>query len=263
MTGAATQHTLRRVRLLLLTACLLWSLPSLAAADSSTLAVGAGVQRMPSWPGSNDDQNDPVPYIDINWPGHVSFSTLDGLHVELLHGPALRGGIYGNYQWGRQRSDLGVLGGRIPSLAPRITTGGYLEWQLTRRVDAGVDLSHDINGAGAYLRGYVDWKLPSVGLLHHSLSLSWQAMNGAAMNRFFGITPTQAHALNVSPWRPGAGSELASLEYDVFVPTSQHTGVALALAYGRLLGQAARSPLVTRYGSRTQLTESVAFVYHL
>ncbi len=190
-------------------------------------------------------------------------SCLDGLQVELLHGPVLHGGIYGNYQWGRQRGDLGVLAGRIPSLPPRITGGGYLEWQLTRRIDVGTDLSHDINGAGAYFRGYADWELPSVGLLHHSLSLSWQAMNGAAMNRFFGITPTQASALNVSPWQPAAGGELASLEYDLFVPTSQHTGVALALVYGRLLGQAARSPLVTRYGSRTQLTESVAFVYHL
>ncbi|TAL85533.1 MAG: MipA/OmpV family protein [Rhodanobacter sp.] len=256
-------RSFRRVCLLLMTAGPLWTLPGLAAADSPILAVGAGVQRMPSWPGSNDDQNDPVPYLDINWPGHVSFSTLNGLQVELLHGPVLHGGIYGNYQWGRQRGDLGVLAGRIPSLPPRITGGGYLEWQLTRRIDVGTDLSHDINGAGAYFRGYADWELPSVGLLHHSLSLSWQAMNGAAMNRFFGITPTQASALNVSPWQPAAGGELASLEYDLFVPTSQHTGVALALVYGRLLGQAARSPLVTRYGSRTQLTESVAFVYHL
>lgn len=263
MTDTPAYPSFRRSRLLLMTACLLWPLSGLAAPTAPTLAIGAGAQRMPSWPGSRDDQNDPVPYIDISWPGHVNFSTLDGLQIELLHGPVLHGGLYGNYQWGRQRSDLGTLGGTIPSLPPRITAGGYLEWQVTRRIDVGTDLSHDTNGAGAYLRGYVDWELPSAGLMHHSLSLSWQAMNGAAMKRFFGITLTQASALNVSPWQPGAGSQMASLEYDVFMPTSQHTGIALALVYGRLLGQAAHSPLVTEYGSRTQLTESVAFVYHL
>jgi outer membrane scaffolding protein for murein synthesis (MipA/OmpV family) len=69
--------------------------------------------------------------------------------------------------------------------------------------------------------------------------------------------------LSVPVWQPGAGGQFASLEYDLFVPTSLHTGVALALVCGRLLGDAANSPLVTRYGSRTQLSESLAFVYHL
>ncbi|MEO8837644.1 MAG: MipA/OmpV family protein, partial [Herbaspirillum sp.] len=58
------------------------------------------------------------------------------------------------------------------------------------------------------------------------------------------------------------GSQLASLEYDLFLPTSQHTGLALALTYGRLLGDAADSPLVAQFGSRTQWSESLAFVYH-
>lgn len=69
--------------------------------------------------------------------------------------------------------------------------------------------------------------------------------------------------LNVPAWHPGAGSQLADLEYDLFVPTSKHTGVALSVIYGRLLGNAADSPLVTQFGSRTQISESLAFVYHL
>ncbi|MDE2155447.1 MAG: MipA/OmpV family protein [Xanthomonadaceae bacterium] len=246
-----------------LLACVLCSPPGMADTATPSLAFGAGAQRMPSWAGANDDRSEPVPYLYFKWPGHGSFSTLDGLQVELLHGPILHGGIYGNYQWGRLRDDLGVLGGKIASLPPRINMGGYLEWQLGESLDAGVDLSHDINGAGAYLDLYAEWDLPSTGLLEHSIALRWQAMNAPAMTRFFGIRPSEAVALGVPAWRPGAGSQLASLEYDLFVPTSRHTGVALALVYGRLLGQAAASPLVTRFGSATQLSESLAFVYHL
>ncbi|MBQ4854203.1 MipA/OmpV family protein [Rhodanobacter sp. B2A1Ga4] len=253
---------LLRLRLLL-AACLLWPLGCMAATDSTLFAVGVGMQRMPSWPGARSQHSEPVPYFDIELPGHGSFSTLDGLQVDLIRGSTWHGGIHGDYQWGRSRDDLGSLRGKIAPLSPRINLGGYLEWQLTRQVDVGATLSHDINGAGAYLGLYAEWDLPSLGLLQQSFELRWQAMNAPAMNRFFGIDPQAARALSVQAWQPGAGSQLASLEYDLFMPTSQHTGVALALVYGRLLGDAAGSPLVTRYGSQTQLSESLAFVYHL
>jgi MipA family protein len=248
---------------LLLVACLLWPLRSAAATDPDVLAIGAGMQRMPSWPGAKNQHSEPVPYLDIELPGRGSFSTLDGLRIDLIRGASWHGGIYGDYQWGRQRDDLGSLAGKIASLPPRINLGGYLEWQLTRQLDVGGSLSHDINGAGAYLELYAEWDLPSIGLLEHSVALHWQGMNAPAMNRFFGVDPQASRALAMRPWQPGAGSQLASLEYDLFVPTSTHTGAALVLVYGRLLGGAADSPLVTRYGSRTQLSESLAFVYHL
>jgi len=248
---------------LLLAACLSWSPRSRAATEPDVFALGVGMQRMPSWPGAKSQHSEPVPYLDIELPGHGSFSTLDGLQVELFRGDAWRGGIHGDYQWGRSRDDLGSLGGKIASLSPRINLGGYLEWQLNRQVDVGGSLSHDINGAGAYLELYAEWDPPPLGLLEQSFELRWQAMNAPAMNRFFGVTPQAARALSIPAWQPGAGGQLASLEYELFVPTSRRTGVALALVYGRLLGDAADSPLVARYGSRTQLSESLAFVYRL
>ena len=250
-------------RLLLPLALLMTGLPLAARAGNSTVvAVGVGMQRMPAWPGSRHQREDPLPYIDIELPGIGSLSTVDGLEVELLHGQALRGGFYGSYQWGREHGDLGPLGGIVPSLSPRLTAGGYLEWQLDKAVDVGANLSHDMAGAGAYLNLYADADLPSIGPLQQSASVRLALMNGAAMNRFFGLGPVTATALGVHAWHPGAGSEMASLEYDLYLPTSQHTGVALAVTYGRLLGGAANSPLVSRFGSTTQWSQSLAFIYH-
>ena len=228
-----------RPRFLLLLACALPALWPLAgtATDSAVLAVGAGVQRMPAWPGAKNDRQDPVPYIDIELPGVGSLSTLDGLELEFLHGPALRGGLYGGYQWGRERSELGALGGKVPSLSPRVNLG-------------------------AYLNLYADTDLPALGPVEEAATLRWSMMNGAAMNRFFGVGNASAAALGVSPWHPSGGSEMASLEYDLFVPTSHHTGVALALVYGRLLGGAANSPLVQQFGTANQWSESLAFIWH-
>ncbi|MBD8899933.1 MipA/OmpV family protein [Rhodanobacter sp. DHG33] len=255
------------LRRLALCACLFIALPWTTRCladdgDQPTYAIGAGMERMAAWPGASTARNQPIPFIDIEIPDHLSLSTLDGLQLDLIGGPVLHGGFYGDYQWGRDSDDLGVLRGKIAPLSPRLTAGGYLEWQLAKQVDAGIDLSHDIDGAGAYLEAYGEWDLPPVWLLQHSFEMRWQAMNGAAMDRFFGISPAQADTLAVPAWHPGAGSQSASLEYDLFVPTSQHTGLALALSWERLLGNAGGSPLVTRFGSRNQPSESLAFVYH-
>lgn len=250
-----------------LSACILLGLPwaQRCAADDGeqpTYAIGAGVERMPAWPGARDSRNQPIPFFDIEIPNHLSLSTQDGLQFDLIGGPVLHGGFYGDYQWGRESSDLGKLAGKIASLSPRLTAGGYLEWQLSKQIDVGVDISHDTEGAGLYTDVYGEWDLPQVWLLQQSLELHWQAMNSAGMNRFFGVNPAQARGLAVYPWRPGAGSQSATLEYDLFIPTSRHTGLALALSWEELLGNAGESPLVVRFGSHSQPSESLAYIYH-
>ena len=228
----------------------------------TTIAIGVGVQHLPSWVGANTSRYQAIPFFDIDIPNHLGLSSEDGLQADFIGGPVLHGGVYGDYQWGRDGDDLRALRGKISTLSARLTLGGYLEWQLDKRVDVGANLSHDTQGAGAYLQVYGEWDLPPVWLLQQSVQLTWKSMNDAAMNRFFGVSPAQAGALHVRPWQPGAGSQLASLEYDLFVPTSKHTGFALGVVYGRLLGAAGDSPLVTRFGSRNQWNESLAFVYH-
>lgn len=250
-----------------LAALLLASGAGLAHADDADtqtqIALGAGIERMPEWIGAPDHRNQAIPYVDIEIPGVGELSTADGLNLDLIDGDKLHGGLYGNYLWGRTRDGLGPrLGGIVNSLGPRVQAGGYLEYHPSKQFSYGANLSHDTEGAGAYLNIYADYQLPNLGYIEHEFELQWQSMNGAAMNRFFGLNAAQATALGVPTWRPGAGSQQIGLEYDAFIPTSQHTGFALSLGYTRLLGQAANSPLVSRFGKRNQFSQTLAFVYH-
>ena len=247
---------------------LLCAMASHAMADDVSeernVLLGAGVERMPAWIGSSEHRDQAVPYIQAELPWHVTLSTLDGLTVDVIHGSQWHGGFYGNYQWGRDHDELGPqLSGIVPSLSPRLNAGGYLEYQATVQLNLGATLSHDTQGAGAYLNIYADYDLPVIGYLEHSVQLQWQGMNGPAMRRYFGLTPQQATQLGVAPWAPGAGSQQISLEYDAYMPTSLHTGFALAINYARLLGDAADSPLVKTFGTPNQLTTTLAFVYRL
>lgn len=233
-----------------------------SASDDPNMVFGAGVQRMPAWMGASNHRNQPVPYIDAELPWHITLSTLDGLTVDFIHSGKWRGGLYGNYLWGRTNDELGPrLNGVIAPLSPRLQGGGYLEYQFTKPFSVGGNLSHDTQGAGSYLNLYADCDLPAVGYYEHSVQLQWQAMNGAAMDRFFGVSPWQAARLGTRPWSPGAGGQQIAFEYDAYMPTSVHTGVAVAVNYARLLGDAGDSTLVRSFGSANQLTTTLAFVY--
>lgn len=236
--------------------------PLAHADDASSYAIGAGINRMPGWSGAKTMRNSPVPYFDVEIAHVLSLSSSDGLQVDLLRGEVLHGGLYGDYEWGRDREDMGRIAGKLPALSPRFTGGGYLEWQVSKNVDVGTNLSHDLNGASTYWKLYAEWDLPPIGYLQHSLEWRWQALNGAGMRRLYGITPAQAARLGTAPWQPGSGAREIALEYDLFMPTSRHTGIAAALGYARLLGDAADSPLVRQYGTPWQPSVTVAFVYH-
>lgn len=240
----------------------------LKAADATDgarwhVAIGAGAQSLPRWLGADRQQWQPVPFFDVEAPGGSELSSSDGLSVPLATAGRWQAGVYGDYLWGRSRSDLGpALAGIVPTLHTRVHAGGFIAYQATPALAIGGRLGRDLGGDGAYLNAYVDYELPPLWYLQQSLSLGWRGMNAAAMRRYFGLDAAAASQLGTDRWRPGTGSQQASANYSVFMPTSPHTGVALSLDYARLLGDAGRSPLVQRFGSRGQWEWSVAFVYH-
>ncbi|MFC5740408.1 MipA/OmpV family protein [Dyella tabacisoli] len=230
--------------------------------DSITVMVGAGYEHIPTWIGSRAYRYQAVPYVYVEWPDHFTLSTVDGLRVDLIRGEQWHGGPYANYIWGRNRSELSKRLQRvILPISPHVQAGGYVEYQATSHLSVGSTLSHDTKDSGAYFDVYADYELPAIGYLQHSFEWQWQAMNGQAMRRFFGLTAKQARRLRVKSWQPGTGSQQMSLEYDAFMPTSLHTGIVLGLNYSELLGAASESPIVRRYGSSHQFTTSLAFVY--
>lgn len=227
------------------------------------VAIGAGAQYLPRWLGAAGQQWQPVPFFDVEAPGGAELSSTDGLTVPLAKAGRWQAGVYGDYLWGRSRSDLGpVLADALPTLNTRLHAGGFVAYQATPALAIGARLGHDLGSDGAYLNLSVDYDLPPLWYLQQSLSLGWRGMNAAAMQRYFGVAAAAAAQLGTDRWRPSGGSQQASANYSVFVPTSQHTGVAVSLDYAHLLGNAADSPLVQRFGSRGQWERSLAFVYH-
>ncbi|WP_158543496.1 MipA/OmpV family protein [Dyella solisilvae] len=260
----------KRFEIVAICVTLAWSVGAHAQDDTDTKGgsydsnriLGIGLQRLPAWPGAENSRNVVVPFVHLELPWHITLSTYDGATVDFIHSDGWHGGLYANFTWGRDRSELHPPPlDAMDSFSSRINAGGYIEHDFTSWLSVGTDLSHDIGGSGAYWRVYSTVGLPSIWYYMHEFELQWQGTNGAAMRRNFGVTPVQAQALGVDPWQPGAGSQEAVIQYSAFMPTSLHTGFALSINYARLIGSAGDSPLVRKYGSPNQLTSTLAFVY--
>lgn len=225
------------------------------------IALGAGLDKLPSWQGSRKTEVRRVPYIDINWQDRIELSTVKGLSIDLLHGEHWHGGLIGTMVWGRSGKDLDGL--NVPTLINTLQGGVYLEYAVTPTLSLGVRLRHDLQNTGVfYAEAYTELELPKIGYLEHDIHVSLEAMNRAGMHRFFGLSAQDASKLGVSAYSPQAGLNKTSITYEGFHPLSESTGVVFGATLGRLNSEAANSPLVKRFGAAIQREFFGAFFYH-
>ncbi|MBS0200038.1 MAG: MipA/OmpV family protein [Proteobacteria bacterium] len=234
------------------------------ASNAPIYAIGAGVQRLPAWLGAKHQRTQAVPFFDIELPGKAELSSVDGLTVDVVRGKHWHGGLYADIVWGRSRGDLGPqLSPVVKRINDRLAGGGYLENEINKTVTIGARALRELGGNGAYADLYTDITLPKMFThVEHGFEFSLRAANAASNRERFGLDASQATQLNLAPSRPGSSWQQAALQYQIFVPTSQHTGIAANVEYARLLGDPARSPLVKNFGQRNQISEGIAFVYH-
>jgi len=234
------------------------------AEQDATWAIGAGGIRSPAWLGSSRSRTDFLPYFAFNWRDIVELNITDGLSIDLLRGSAWHGGLIGTWRRGRSSRDLGELAkAGVATLSHTLQAGVYLEHVPVKNLTLGASLSHDIQATGsAYGNLYIEWDIPVLKPIEHSLTLNAEFMNRSAMRRYFSVPADTAAALGVQAYQPSAGMSGTRLSYEAFLPTSRSTGFALGLHWTRLASKPANSPLVRDYGSKTQRTYLMAFLVH-
>ncbi|MCL2876559.1 MAG: MipA/OmpV family protein [Betaproteobacteria bacterium] len=229
-----------------------------------TWAIGAGGMRSPAWMGSSRTRYDFLPYFAFNWRDIVELNVTDGLSIDLLHGSVWHGGLIGTWRRGRSSRDLGALAkAGIATLPHTLQAGVYLEYVPVKNLTMGIDLSHDIQSTGAaYGNVYIEWDIPVLKPVEHSIKLNSEFMNRSAMRRYFSVPADPAATLGVQAYQPSAGASGTRLSYEAFLPTSRSTGFALGLHWTQLASKPAASPLVRSYGDKTQRTYLAAFLVH-
>ena len=223
----------------------------------AALAFGSA----PEFIGAEDRMTGPFPLLRLQQPGSPrSFSLLGTVATSnILDHPVLRTGPTAIYRLGR--SD--VTDAAVAAL-PEVDASLDLGWTFgaefvdpgdpARRIRGDMNFRHDVtNSHGGYVvgAGVSAWTPTPFFLLGAYASVTWGSDD--YMGTYFGVDPSGAAASGLPAFDAGSGARDATLGLVAIVPVSARMVVGAGVIYGRLLGDAADSPIVAQRGSRDQV----------
>ena len=231
-----------------------------AAAAGRRILVGAGIKAEPAYPGSNDFKPGFLPDFSVWREGEAmpAESPDEGVGPALIgrrggtaFGPALR--------FAPRRSAADLPG--LPEVKFGIEAGVFAETYITPALRLRSELRQGI-GAHRALTGELAADLVArQGLEGFVLTAGPRIGWGSAKyNRaYFGV-PAGVPAVGFAPYTPSAGINSLGAMTGAHVPLGQALGLFGYAGYSRLVGPAARSPIVAA-GSRDQLSAGLALTF--
>ena len=187
----------------------------------------------------------------------------DGLDFALISGERYAIGPVFTLRGGRYRSSNHDLNG-LRDVPWTIESGVFAEyWPIKDRLRMRIEVRHGFRGRADGFVGdlSVDW-VERIGDFTISGGPRASLADSDYMDANFGVLPTEA-ALNRRVWAydPGPGLKAVGFETAVAYRWSPTVSTTAFARYDRLVRDAAASPVVTRLGSRNQVTVGTEFTY--
>ena len=219
-----------------------------------------GPQLVPSFPGSAKVSLSPYVGVSMaNGDEPFSFSAPDdGASIALYKHDGLSVGPIASLTGKRRSRDAGGLS----RVSTTVNLGGFVRYEFERNFRVSAVVQQGINGHRAlsamlgadYFARDGDRWLWSIG---PRLTL--------ATNRYarvyFGVTPNEASATGIPAYFPRGAFTAAGIAAGARRQLNSRFGLAAYAKYDRLLGDAAHSPVVSRFGSRNQWSGGIALSY--
>lgn len=224
------------------------SLPPVGPGDSRLL-VGGAVLARPAYAGSAQTQLRVLPYLDYATRGGFYAGVTNGVGYSIVQTPAQQAGVRLLPQFGRDENDSPALRG-MGDIGFGVEASGYWTVSLSREWTVGAQVRGGRRGAEFDAGVRRDFVLAPTTRL--SATTYFTAADGKSQRTFFGVSAAQAASSGYAAYEPAAG--VRSMQLGL---TANHffggRWIAIAgVGAGRLLGDAAASPLVrdkTQFGS--------------
>jgi len=223
--------------------------------------VGLGAQVRPDFIGSKDYKAAPLWDLDFaTGTNEFRFEAPD----DVFGIPAIsRGGFAAgpalNLASGRKDSQVGAPVGRVKAT---IEAGGFMQYDVSKFVRVRADLRKGIGGhnglIGAVGADYI-WRDGDRYVL--SLGPRLLFSNERYQRAYFGVTPAASLATGLPAYQPGGGLHAAALASGLSYQFNPRFGMFGFARYERLVGDAAKSPIVRQFGSRDQFSAGAGLSY--
>jgi outer membrane scaffolding protein for murein synthesis (MipA/OmpV family) len=223
--------------------------------------IGLGPQFVPSYPGS--DRLSVRPFIDVSRArGDETFvfeAADESAGFSLWQrngfafGPAI--GIEGS----RTARDVGAP---LRKVGFTVEAGGFVQYALTPAVRLRAELRQGIGGHKGLIGSVgADYILRDGDRWLVSLGPRITLSSDRYQRAYFGVSAADAAATGLRPFTATGRVQAAGVTAGLLRQFTPRWGIMGYAKYDRLVGDAARSPVVRAFGSRDQLSGGVALTY--
>ncbi|PZW49195.1 outer membrane scaffolding protein for murein synthesis (MipA/OmpV family) [Humitalea rosea] len=240
------------------------------ALPALSLSLGGGVAASPAYRGGGAVRLSPSPYVSGSIGEALEVDSLDGVRLRLLHLEGLNlgglsAGAFGRYSAGRSVHDLPARLRGLGGLGDTVELGGYVTYEagpLTLDTIAVQDATR--GGGGAALESRLTLGIPIGDPARQQgfeIGPFVQLADRAGLRRDFGVDAAQSAATGLAAFSPRAGAGMAGIEGFASLPLAAGWSLRGFVQWGRLVGDAAASPIVRGGGAREQLSGGAFLVF--
>lgn len=258
-----TAVTARMKQLLIALAAVLpaWSAAQAQETPDLRVRVGAGAQLVPEFPGADSRNLSPLFHVNIAR-GSKEFSfgaPDDSPSISLVSSDGFSFGPAGNIQWKRKQSEVGAPLGTV---ATTFEAGAYAQYEAKDSFRVRAELLKGVNGHKGLLGSIGADKIWRDGD-RYVLSIGPRVLfsDGRYERAYFGVSPAASLASGLPAYRPGGGIYGVALTSGLTYAFNSRWGLFGYARYERLVGDAAKSPIIRELGSRDQLSGGIGLNY--
>ena len=234
-----------------------------AAQDNNDIRVrvGLGGQLEPKFIGSDDVEFGPLWDIDVAR-GTNPFpfeSPDDSFGIRLFAKGGFTAGPAANVEWKRKESDVGAPVGKVKTT---IEVGGFAEYMASETIRLRADLRKGVNGHDGVVGSLGADRVWRDGD-RYVFSIGPRVLFSDAryQRAYFGVDDEASLASGLPAYRPGGGIYAVAAASGLSYQFNPRFGAFGFARYERLVGDAAKSPIVRDLGSRNQLSGGIGLNY--
>jgi outer membrane protein len=241
-----------------------FELPVLPSVSGTwTVMVGAGGEYKPDFEGARRSMLSPVPIFSISRAGSVEqfHSPRDSASIALIDFGDLRAGPAAKFVPARSAASFSELNG-LGDVNAAVEVGGFVEYFPVDWFRARVEARQGFGGHTGVVADFSgDFIVPLLQRLTISAGprFTWESTNATAP--YFGINAVQAMASGLPVFNANGGPHSVGAGAQISYRFNPQWEIHSYVEYERLLGDAAKSPLVALRGSPNQTTVGVGASY--
>ena len=236
---------------------------AVTAQDNRDIRVraGLGAQVRPEYYGADKTVVAPLFDIDVARGDEVfTFEAPDDhLAIAVINKDGLSIGPAANIASSRKDSDVGAPLGKVKTT---IEAGAFAQYQWGESIRLRAEVLKGIGGHKGVVGALGADKVWRDGDRYvFSVGPRLLVSDGRYQRAYFGVTPAAAVATGLPTYRPSGGIHAAALASGLSYQFNPRIGAFGFARYERLLGDAARSPVVREFGSRNQYSAGIGLNY--